>query len=161
MAYHLAVHQVSDPEVMQLIPFWSSFCELLSAFVAFTATGSKEREAFQNTQALLVLCSPVQNIQSKVDAPCLQRPWSLADRRQQLAEDEALQQYNQSAKEHGTSRRFFWRSLYLPEQGMFCQAPKDLQLGTRQKVRVMPAWNSTAFSSDAMQFARQFALQCL
>lgn len=64
----------------------------------------------------------------------MQRPWSLADRRHQLAEDEALRQHNASAKEHGTPLRFFWRSLYLPEKGMFCQAPKDLQLGTRQKV---------------------------
>lgn len=81
-----------------------------------------------------LLCSPVQNIQSKVDAAGLQRPWSLAERRQQLAEDEALRQHNQAAKEQATPQRFFWRSLYLPQQGMFCQAPRDLQLGTCHKV---------------------------
>ena len=93
-----------------------------------------------------LLCSPVQNIQTKVDAARLQRPWSLALRRQQLAEDQALRQHNQSAKEQGSPQRFFWRSLYLPEQGMFCQAPRDLQLGTRQKVNVASAVKSTACS---------------
>ena len=99
---------------------------------------------------MLLWCSPVQNIQSKVDAPRLLRAWSLAERRQQLAEDEALHQHNQFAKEQGTPQRFFWRSLYLPEQGMFCQAPKDLQLGTYQKVCVVPAVNNAAQSVGAM-----------
>ncbi|KAL3133378.1 hypothetical protein ABBQ38_007248 [Trebouxia sp. C0009 RCD-2024] len=74
-----------------------------------------------------------QNIQSRVEALRLQRSWALAHRRDQLAQDEALRQHNASAKEQGTPLHFFWRSLYLPEQGMFCQAPKDLQLGARQK----------------------------
>lgn len=30
---------------------------------------------------------------------------------------------------------YFYRSLYLPHQGMFCQLPKDLQLGQRLEVR--------------------------
>ena len=30
---------------------------------------------------------------------------------------------------------YFFRSLYLPHQGMFCQLPKDLQLGQRLEVR--------------------------
>ena len=76
----------------------------------------------------------MQNIQSKVDAFHLQRPWSLSDRRQQLGDDATLHQHNALAKEQGTAQRFFWRSLYLPRQGMFCQAPQDLQLGTSQKV---------------------------
>ena len=84
----------------------------------------------------VVCCSPVQNIQNKVDAQRLQRPWSLSDRRQQLAEDEALRKHNADAKGNGTPLRCFWRSLYLPEQGMFCQAPADLLLGHKQEVRV-------------------------
>ena len=90
-------------------------------------------------------CSPVQNIQDKVDAARLQRPWSLAERRQQLCEDEALRQHNASAKEQGMAQRFFWRSLYLPEQGMFCQAPRDLHLGITQKVQY------SLFGSDTSQ----------
>ena len=76
----------------------------------------------------------MQNIQDKVDAQRLQRPWTLTDRRQQLADDEALRQRNRDAKESGTPLRFFWRNLYLPEQGMFCQAPAELHLGKRQEV---------------------------
>jgi len=78
----------------------------------------------------------VQNIQNKVNAQRLQRPWSLSDRRQQLAEDEALRKHNADAKGNGTPLRCFWRSLYLPEQGMFCQAPVDLHLGHKQEVRI-------------------------
>ena len=98
----------------------------------------------------------MQNIQSKVDAARLQRPWSLAHRRQHLAEDQALHQHNQSAKEQGSPQRFFWRSLYLPQQGMFCQAPKDLQFGTRQKVCATPT------SKAPLEVVRQRTLwQCL
>jgi hypothetical protein len=78
----------------------------------------------------------VQNIQNKIDAQRLQRRWSLSDRRQQLADDEALRKHNADAKGNGTPLRCFWRSLYLPEQGMFCQAPADLHLGHKQEVRV-------------------------
>ncbi len=81
-------------------------------------------------------CSPVQNIQNKIDAQRLQRPWSHSDRRQQLAEDEALRKHNADAKGNGTPLRCFWRSLYLPEQGMFCQAPVDLHLGHKQEVKI-------------------------
>jgi len=35
----------------------------------------------------------------------------------------------------GQPAQFIFRSLYLPEQGMFCQLPADLQLGTRLPVR--------------------------
>ena len=35
-------------------------------------------------------------------------------------------------------QELFWRSLYLPEQGMFCAAPAELQLGTRLPVRRLP-----------------------
>ena len=35
-------------------------------------------------------------------------------------------------------KELFWRSLYLPEQGMFCAAPADLQLGSRLPVRYIP-----------------------
>ena len=81
----------------------------------------------------LMCCSPVQTIQDKVDAQRLTRPWSLSERRQHLADDEALRQHNADAKEQKKPLRYFWRSLYLPQQGMFCQAPADLQLGTLQK----------------------------
>lgn len=91
------------------------------------------QDAWLRARVLALCCSPVQTVQGRVDAQRLQRPWCLSHRRQQLAEAEALRQYNAEAKEQGRPLRHFWSSLYLPEQGMFCQAPADLQLGTPQK----------------------------
>lgn len=78
---------------------------------------------------LFLACSSMQNIRGKLDAQQLQQPWALSPRSQILADAASLQQHNAAAKEQGTPQRFFWRSLYLPEQGMFCQAPADMQLG--------------------------------
>ena len=79
-------------------------------------------------------CRPVRNIQAACNAERMQRPWSLQERMQQYAADELRRQRNKAAAAEGRQPELFWRSLYLPEQGMFCEAPKDLQLGTRQKV---------------------------
>ncbi|DBB09374.1 TPA: hypothetical protein ACH3X3_007949 [Trebouxia sp. C0006] len=94
-----------------------------------------------------LLTSPVQNIQNKIDAQRLQRPWSLSDRRQQLAEDEALRKHNADAKANGTPLRCVWHSLYLPEQGMFCQAPADLHLGHKRE-EADSALAGTSMSAD-------------
>ena len=79
-------------------------------------------------------CRPVRNIQAACNAERMQRPWSLQERMQQYAADELRRQRNTAAAAEGRQPELFWRSLYLPEEGMFCEAPKDLQLGTRQKV---------------------------
>lgn len=76
----------------------------------------------------------MQNIQGKLDAQRLQQPWTLTACSQTLADADKLQKHNAAAKEQGTSQQYFWRSLYLPEQGMFCQAPANMQLGTIQQV---------------------------
>jgi hypothetical protein len=34
---------------------------------------------------------------------------------------------------------FFYRNIYLPKQGMFCQLPKDLFLGQRLQVVILAA----------------------
>lgn len=31
---------------------------------------------------------------------------------------------------------FFYRSIYVPDKGMFCHLPKDLSLGQRLKVNM-------------------------
>lgn len=41
----------------------------------------------------------------------------------------------EAAAEKKSPVEYFYRSLYLPQQGMFCQLPKDLQLGQRLQVR--------------------------
>ena len=35
-------------------------------------------------------------------------------------------------QEEGQVTKYFYRSLYLPSQGMFCELPADLELGTIQ-----------------------------
>ena len=35
-------------------------------------------------------------------------------------------------QEEGQVTKCFYRSLYLPSQGMFCELPADLELGTIQ-----------------------------
>ena len=79
-------------------------------------------------------CSTLQNIQGKANAVRLQRPWTLDQRKQYYAEDAARHEHNAAAAKEGRELQHFWRSLYRPDQGMFCQAPADLQLGTLQKV---------------------------
>lgn len=112
------------------------------SYIALFSFARQQTKYGNHTSAQLLLtsppvcCSPVQNIQNKIDAQRLQRSWSLSDRRQQLAQDEALSKHNADAKCNRTPLRCFWRSLYLPEQGMFCQAPADLHLGDKQEVRV-------------------------
>ena len=79
-------------------------------------------------------CRPVRNIQAACNAERMQRPWSLQQRMQQYAADELRRQRNKAAAAEGRQPELFWRSLYLPEEGMFCEVPKDLHLGFCQKV---------------------------
>ena len=65
----------------------------------------------------------------------LQRAWRGTDQAAAAAEDEALRARNAEAAAAGRALEYVFRSLYLPEQGMFCQLPADLQLGTRLPVR--------------------------
>lgn len=69
------------------------------------------------------------NVVAKWSAKRLQRPWQVGMRVQHFAEDQALQDRNRAAKETGASLKYVFRSQYLPEQGMFCALPSDLQLG--------------------------------
>lgn len=68
----------------------------------------------------------------KWSARQLQRAWQAAERAAHFAEDQALQERNKAAKQvAGGQLEYIYRSQYLPEQGMFCRLPADLQLGTR------------------------------
>lgn len=42
-----------------------------------------------------------------------------------------LLQRNEAAAKEGRPLEYIWRRLYVPEKGMLCDPPKDLQLGTR------------------------------
>lgn len=40
-------------------------------------------------------------------------------------------QRNEEAAKEGRPLELFWRRQYAPHEGMFCDPPADLQLGTR------------------------------
>lgn len=103
----------------------------------------------------LSACSPLQNIQEKANATRMQRQWTLQDRKQQYTEDAARHERNTAAAAEGKPLEHFWRSLYQPDQGMFCVAPADLQLGTLQKVC------SCTSSSRAQQERLRLHTPCL
>lgn len=66
-----------------------------------------------------------------VTAPRLVRAWDHRLRAEQFAEDEALRAANAAARAEGRPGAYFWRREYVPREGMFRDAPADLELGTR------------------------------
>ena len=64
------------------------------------------------------------------------RTWALAERRAHLQADLDRQQRNTAAAAASQPLEYFYRSLYLPEQGMFCQLPADFRLGHIAEVRI-------------------------
>ena len=71
----------------------------------------------------------------RLKAERLLRGWGLADRRSHMEEDAARRERNAAAAAASLPLEYVYRSLYLPEQGMFCELPEDLQLGTLLEVR--------------------------
>ena len=71
------------------------------------------------------------NVVGKWNAQRVQRAWQVGARLAHLADDQALQDRNKAAQEAGSQLEYMYRSQYLPEQGMFCQLPDDLRLGSR------------------------------
>ena len=81
---------------------------------------------------------PLASAREAVAARRLQRTWRGTDQVAAAAEDEALRTRNAEAAAAGRPLEYVFRSLYLPEQGMICQLPADLQLGMRLPVRGHP-----------------------
>ena len=77
---------------------------------------------------------PAQNITGKVNATHMKRDWSLEKRKAYQTEDAARRERNAAATAEAKPLEYFYRTLYLPKQGMFCQLPADLQLGSLQEV---------------------------
>lgn len=70
------------------------------------------------------------------------------DRRKHLKEDQARQEYNQQAAANAQDLKYILRSLYLPEEGMFCQMPKNLTLG--KKIEVCSPYSNTTTRLTAL-----------
>jgi len=68
-------------------------------------------------------------VASLLTATKQERSWGLADRRAHIAADVARLDRNAGAAAASQPLEYFYRSLYLPEQGMFCQLPADFNLG--------------------------------
>ena len=81
---------------------------------------------------------PLARVQGRVQARRLQRDWDPARCAEQFAEDEALRAANLAAAAAGGALSYFWRHEYVPEQGMFRDAPRDLRLGARLPEPVAP-----------------------
>uniref|UniRef100_A0A383WCP9 Cytosine-specific methyltransferase n=1 Tax=Tetradesmus obliquus TaxID=3088 RepID=A0A383WCP9_TETOB len=79
----------------------------------------------------------------------------------QFKQDEALRARNAAAKAEGRPLEYFYRHLYLPQQGMFRALPEeqDLQLGTYQagpadpiELGMLPADKGRGFIKDGVEY---------
>ena len=81
-------------------------------------------------------CRPAENVAQRLKAERLLRGWGLQDRRSHMEADAARRERNAAAAAASLPLEYVYRSLYLPEQGMFCELPEDLQLSTVLEVRL-------------------------
>lgn len=70
-----------------------------------------------------------------VQAERLIRQWSVHLRLLQAVDDANMRVANEAAVAEGREPVLFYRSMHLPEKGMFCSLPADLRLGTPLPVR--------------------------
>ena len=92
-----------------------------------------------------VWCRPLSSVQSKLDVQRPSAAWNMqkrnADWERSAAAEAAAAAAPAAAEPAGAKGRArepdacLLRSLYLPDQGMFCQINADLQLGQRLPVR--------------------------
>jgi hypothetical protein len=71
----------------------------------------------------------VNSVTSRLAATKQTRSWGLSDRRAYITADLARLERNATAAAASQPLEYIYRSLYLPEQGMFCQLPSDFDLG--------------------------------
>jgi hypothetical protein len=81
---------------------------------------------------------PLAEVTGSVNAHRLNRQWGAHLRLQQATEDEELRKSNEAAVAEGREPRMFFRSMHLPEKGMFCRIPSDLCLGSLLQVCFCP-----------------------
>lgn len=79
------------------------------------------------------------SVASSIVARQLKREWNAARRSEYFKEDSELRARNEDAAKEGKLLEYFWRRQYVPERGMFCDAPKDLKLGVRLTAKDLSA----------------------
>ena len=78
-----------------------------------------------------VITYPITMIEGKLNATRRLRKWDTRSRIAHFMEDAAIRQENETVKSRKKgSLTMFWCKEYVPEEGMFRDAPKDLRLGT-------------------------------
>lgn len=87
-------------------------------------------------------------ISEVLKAQKLPSSWGVKFRRDQLKEIEALRERNTAALAESKPLEYIYRAMYMPDRGMFCDAPADLGIGDIQIVRVKAS--SLAFILDIL-----------
>jgi hypothetical protein len=82
-----------------------------------------------------LLCRPLGDVAEKVQAERRVQEWGVDQRRVSVAADAEMRAHNAQAADPKDHRHHFSK-LYLPRKGMFCEPPRDLQLGSRLPVRL-------------------------
>ena len=88
----------------------------------------------------------------------LLRPWDTSCRIEFFKQDAELRAKNEILARDGRPLELFWRRQYVPEDGMFCDAPEDLQLGkiipeaTDPDTSVYALEDSSGFVKDGVTY---------
>lgn len=75
-------------------------------------------------------CRSAKTAAGVVKAARLDRRWRLEDRRAHMQADSERRERNAQAAKDSQPLEYVYRSLYVPEEGKFCELPADFRLGT-------------------------------
>lgn len=101
---------------------------LKTGYETVLGDAASEEELFLSSE---VIAYPISMIEGKMNATRRLRKWDTRSRISYFMEDAAIRQENEMVKSRNKgSLTMFWCKEYVPEEGMFRDAPKDLRLGT-------------------------------
>lgn len=101
--------------------------EMLRGSATVLGDAASETELFLTDD---LLTRPLGDVMGKVRAERRLRAWGADQRRVLVAEEAAMRRRNAEAA-NASQREHHFSKLYLPHKGMFCEPPRDLELGTR------------------------------
>lgn len=102
--------------------------ELVRGVDTVLGDAASDSELFLTTEAATF---ELTDVLGKINLRRLNRTWDAARRTEYFKEDAALRARNEEAARNGQPLELFWRREYVPQQGMFRDAPKELPLGTK------------------------------
>ncbi len=119
-----------------------------------TCAGGHSRLTILTPDALELARRPLVDVIEKVKAERRTQAWAHDQRRSAVATDVAMRERNAAAADAGQPPEHHFSKLYLPHEGMFCEPPADLQLGTRLPVRACLPPVAAAAPTAALQRSR-------